>query len=145
MIPLLSGLAVLHTSTQFSHFSAAAPMFLLMRTFYFPFPLSLFSLMAGCPGDSDSWPCLHQVRCISFYFVFHHLWLHKILLVSGDCCQKLQSLLLVGSLACFPSNPIIHLPTDRHLMKRISVVPGMVLHRPLPLGVSIPHLKLGWI
>lgn len=80
------------------------PIFLLMKAFFFLSPFS-FSLMTGCPGDSDSWPCLHQVRSISFYFVFHQLWLHKTSLVSGDCCQKLQSPLLVGSFACFAPNP----------------------------------------
>lgn len=65
-----------------------------------------FSLMNGCPGDSCSWPCLHQVRCVSFYFVFHQLWLHKTPLVSGDCCQQLQSPLLVGLFACVPPNPV---------------------------------------
>lgn len=41
--------------------------FLLMKAFFFLFPFLTFSSMAGCPGDSGSWPCLHQVRCISFY------------------------------------------------------------------------------
>ena len=70
------------------------------------FPPFSFSLMNACPGDSCSWPCLHQVRCIAFYFVFHQLWLHKTPLVSGDCCQQLQSPLLVGSFACVPPNPV---------------------------------------
>lgn len=102
------------------------PIFLLLPQFsaneniFSSFPLS-FLLDGCCPGDSDSWPCLHQVRCISFYFVFHQLWLHKTPLVSGDCCQKLQSPLLVGSFAGFPSAPIRHLPADKHLMKQGSV------------------------
>jgi hypothetical protein len=71
--------------------------FLLMKAF-FSFPLSF--LMIGRPGDS-SWPCLHQVRCTSFCFVFHQLELHKTALISGDYCQKLQSPLLLGSVALF--------------------------------------------
>lgn len=96
--------------------------------FFFHFPLSLFSLMPGCSGDSDSWPCLHQVRCISFYFVFHQLWLHKTPLVSGDRCQKLQSPLLWAHLLASSPTPITHPPTDRHVMKRgVSVGRSMVL------------------
>ncbi|KAF6082775.1 ring finger protein 185 [Phyllostomus discolor] len=60
----LSRVAVLHSSTRFSHvshLSAPASVFLLMKAFFFLlFPLSLFSLMPACSGDSDSWPCLHQ-------------------------------------------------------------------------------------
>lgn len=63
------------------------------------------------PWGLCSWPCLHQVRCTSFYFVFHQLELHKTSLVSRDYCQKLQSPLLLGSVAFF-----IHLSADRYLM-----------------------------
>lgn len=78
--------------------------------------------MPGCPRDSGSWPCLHQVRCISFYFVFHQQWLHKTPLVSGGCCQKLQSPLLVGSFACFP--PTFYTPVHwQHFKQGVIVVP----------------------
>lgn len=63
------------------------------------------------PWGCCSWPCLHQVRCTSFYFVFHQLELHKTALVSGDCCQKLQSPSLLRSVALF-----MHLSTGRYLM-----------------------------
>lgn len=101
----LSGVVLLHSLILFSHF--LLPLWPIdvsaNKSIFLPF---FSSLMIGCPGDIGSWPCLHQVRCISFYFVFHQLWLHKTPLLSGDCCQKLQSPLLVGSFACFPLNPL---------------------------------------
>lgn len=109
-----------HSSTLCSHFSAPTLGVSANESIFLPLPPFSFSLMTGCPGDSVSWPCLHQVRCISFYFVFHQLWLHKTPLVSGDYCQKLQSPLFVGSFACFtppPQTLFIHLPTDRYLLK----------------------------
>lgn len=33
------------------------------------------ALWTNCPGNAHSWPCLHQVRQVSFYFVFHQLLL----------------------------------------------------------------------
>lgn len=36
---------------------------------------SLSALWTNCPGNAHSWPCLHQVRQVSFYFVFHQLLL----------------------------------------------------------------------
>ena len=38
----------------------------------FPF---FSALRTNCPGNAHSWPCLHQVRRVSFYFVFHQLLL----------------------------------------------------------------------
>ena len=36
---------------------------------------SFSALWTNCPGNAHSWPCLHQVRQVSFYFVFHQLLL----------------------------------------------------------------------
>ena len=123
--------------SPFAPFSAPTlPSVSVNEIFFLTFPPFSFSLMNGCPGDSCSWPCLHQVRGISFYFVFHQLWLHKTPLVSGDCCQQLQSPLLVGSFACVPPPTLcVHLPADSHLMKQeVSGVPGGMLLTLLPVA-----------
>lgn len=121
-----------------------------------PLPPFSFSLMTGCPGDSGSWPCLHQVRCISLYFVFHQLWLHKTPLISGDYCQKLQS--PICGLIClfYPPQPSLYTcPLTSTCWKQgVSIVPGMVLILLSMVFVSLaghlsgsqfPIYRLAWI